>query len=68
MSIHDFGCGNRRKRDYMEDPGQDRRIILRRKIRKWDGGHGLDWSGSGHGQVVSTYKCGNELLGFIKCR
>jgi hypothetical protein len=31
-------------------------------------GHGLDWSGSGYGQVVSTFKCGNEHPGFIKCR
>jgi len=52
----------------MEDPGEDGRIILRWIIRKWDGGHGLDWSASGHGQVVSTFKCYNELLGFIKCR
>jgi len=52
----------------MEDPGEDGRIILRWIIRIWDGGHGLDWSASGHGQVVSTFKCYNELLGFIKCR
>ena len=29
--------------------------------------HGLDLSGSGQGQVVGTYECGNEHLGSIKC-
>jgi len=27
---------------HLEDPGVDRRIILRRILRKWDGGHELD--------------------------
>jgi len=31
-------------------------------------GHGLDWSGSGYGQVAGSGKCRNEPLGFIKCR
>jgi hypothetical protein len=29
-------------------------------------GHGLDWSGSGQGQVAGTCECGNELSGSIK--
>ena len=29
--------------------------------------HGLDWSGSGQGQVTGTYECGNESSEFIKC-
>jgi len=37
-----FWWGNLRKRDHMEDPGIDERIILRWILRKWDGGHGLD--------------------------
>jgi hypothetical protein len=28
---------------------------------------GLDRSGSGQGEVVRTYECGNELSGSIKC-
>ena len=52
----------------MEDPGQDGRTILRWIMKKWDGGHGLDGSVSEYGQVVSTFKCANEHLGFIKCR
>jgi hypothetical protein len=35
-------CRNLRERDHLEDPCVDGRIILRRIIRKWDGGHGLD--------------------------
>ena len=30
-----------RKRDHLEDPGVDGRIILRRIFRRWDGG--MDW-------------------------
>ena len=33
----------------------------------WGGGHGLDRSGSGSGQVAGTVKCGNEPSGSIKC-
>ena len=33
---------------------------------KWDGVHGLDWSGSGKGQMAGTCECGNEHLGSIK--
>jgi len=35
-----------RERDHLEDRGIDGRII-RWIFRKWDGGHGLDQSGSG---------------------
>jgi hypothetical protein len=31
------------------------------------GGHGLDSSGSGKGQVAGTCECGNEPSGSIKC-
>ena len=30
------------------------------------GGHGLDRSSSGKGQVAGTCECGNEPSGFIK--
>jgi len=31
---------------YFGDPGRDGRIILKCIFRMWDGGHGLNWSGS----------------------
>jgi len=36
-----FQCGNLREGDHLEDPGIDRRIILRWICRNWDGG--MDW-------------------------
>jgi len=42
-----FCWGKLRERDHLEYPGVDGRIILRCIFRKWDGGHGLDSSGSG---------------------
>jgi hypothetical protein len=30
------------KRNHLEDPGVDRRMIPKLIFRKWDGGHGLD--------------------------
>ena len=38
-----FWCGRLRERDYLEDPGIDGWIILRRIFRKWDVGA---WTGS----------------------
>jgi len=34
----EFWWGNLRERDHLEDPGVDRRIILRSIFRKWDMG------------------------------
>jgi hypothetical protein len=31
----------------MGDPGVDGRIIVKCIFKKWGGGHGLDWAGSG---------------------
>jgi hypothetical protein len=37
-----FWWRNLREIDHMEDIGIDGRTILRRMLRKWDGGLGLD--------------------------
>jgi hypothetical protein len=56
---------------------EGRRRLRRRKRRlkdnikvglkevRWE--HELDSSGSGQGQVVSSFECGNELPGSIEC-
>jgi hypothetical protein len=64
---YSFRWGNLRERDHWGDPGVGGRIILKRIFRKWDVGvwTGLSWLKI---QVAGTFKCGNELLGSIKCR
>jgi hypothetical protein len=51
----------------LEYSGVDGLIILNWIFEKWDGGHGLDRSGLGEGQVVRFCECDNEHLGSIKC-
>jgi hypothetical protein len=41
-----FWWGNLRKRDLLEDPDLDGRIILKWIFRKWDGG--MDWADLAH--------------------
>jgi len=63
------GCwwGKLRERCHLGDPGVHERIILNWIFGKLDGGHGLDWSGSGYGQAAGCFECGNEPLVSIKC-
>ena len=44
-SVYRVWWGNLRKRDHLEDPGIDGKIILRWIFRKWDVGYGLDRAG-----------------------
>jgi hypothetical protein len=39
----------------------DGSIMLKLIFKKWNGGHGMDWSGPGTGQVVGSYERGNEI-------
>ena len=61
-----FWWGNTTKTDHLEDPGVDE-IILKLIFKKCNGGHGVDGSGSGQGQVEGFCKCGTEPSGSIKC-
>jgi len=45
-----FCCGNLKESDHLEDPGIDRRIILKWNFRKWDVGV---WTGSRWLRIVT---------------
>jgi hypothetical protein len=62
-----FWWGNLRERAHFEDPGVDRRIILRWIFRKWDVGHGLDRAGSGEGQVTGPCEGDDKPSIYVKC-
>jgi hypothetical protein len=54
-------------RHQLEDLGVDRRIILKRIFRKWDGDtwERMIWLRTG--QVAGACEWGNELSVYIKC-
>ena len=48
-----FWCGYVKEGDHLEDLGVGRRIMLKMELQEVGlGGHALDWSGLGSGQVV----------------
>ena len=53
MKMH-TGCwwGDLRKRYHFEDLGLGGKVILKWIFKKWDGRHGLDWSGPLKGQIT----------------
>jgi len=63
----EFWWGDLKSRDHLEDLSIDGGIILKFIFKKWVGRHGLDWCGSGQGQVAGTCECGNELPRSVKC-
>jgi hypothetical protein len=60
-----FWSGNLRERGHWGDPDVDRRIILRRIFRKWEGVVGTGWSWLRKG-TGGRHLYGNKLLGSIK--
>jgi len=62
-----FWWGSLMKRDHLGDPDVDGRKILRRILRKWDGGI---WTGSTWlriGTSVGYCESGNEPSDSVKC-
>jgi hypothetical protein len=64
---HWFLVGKPERRNHLEDPGLDRRIILKWIFEKWDGEE-LDRCGPRQGQVTGVCESGDEPLGSKKCR
>jgi hypothetical protein len=62
-----FWWGNLKEELHLENPGTDRRIILKRTFEKWDERNRLNPSGSGQEQAAGSCECGNEHSGSIKC-
>ena len=54
-------------RDHLDDPGVEGNIMLKLIYNKWDEANGLDWSGSGYGQMPGFCECDNEPPLSIKC-
>jgi hypothetical protein len=56
------------KKEPLEDPGVEGRIIFRRIFRKWDGS--MEWIDLAQDRkgLAGTCKRGNEPSGSVKCR
>ena len=61
-----FWWGNLSKRDHMEDPGIDERMILKWTLRKWD--EGMDWTGLAQDRDRWHALANTVISDSIKCR
>jgi hypothetical protein len=60
-----FWWGNIREIYHLEDPGVDRRIIIKRIFKKWNGD--MDWIGMAQDSSRwGSYECGDERAGSIQ--
>jgi hypothetical protein len=55
-----------RGKEYLKDQRVEGKMISKRIFKRCNGA-GVQWSGSGYGQVKDSCEHGNELLGSIKC-
>jgi hypothetical protein len=58
--------GNRPLGRQMRSSGDNINMVLK-KVKRGEGGHGLDRAGQEWRRVAACYKRGNELPGSIKC-
>ena len=60
--VYRVSVGEFEGKNHLENPGVDGRVILR-----WIFRNGLDWSGSGYGQVSGCCECVNDPWCSIQC-
>ena len=54
---------HRRESGHFQDLRLNGKTTVEWILKKWRGGHGLVWSGSGEGQMARSFECGDDLLG-----